>query len=208
MEALVLVDGEYSASLDRMTLAGDLILEIKAPWKGRDSELWKQVTTGDLPEHYRWQVAHQLMVTKAELAHVYVFDGTEGVLLEVRPEPGGWDRIREGWDAFMDFVRTDKAPPLSERDTLLRNDAEWQQCAAAFLMAKRLAAEAGESLDAAKEALVALTQHSSESGAGLTVTRFLRAGAIDYKKVPELRGVDLERYRSAPRLETRITVAG
>src|SRR5262249_17463509 len=42
-EPLVLVDGEYSASLDGITLDGELMLEIKCPVKGTDSELWKQV---------------------------------------------------------------------------------------------------------------------------------------------------------------------
>ena len=41
MQPLVLVDGEYSASLDGITLGGERVLEIKCPFKGRDSTLWK-----------------------------------------------------------------------------------------------------------------------------------------------------------------------
>lgn len=62
MEALVLVDGDYSASLDGITLAGDLILEVKCPMKGRDSDLWKAVEAGQVPEYYGWQIEHQLLV--------------------------------------------------------------------------------------------------------------------------------------------------
>ncbi len=57
MQPLVLVDGEYSASLDGLTLGGERVLEIKCPLKGRDSTLWKAIEAGQLPEHYRWQVA-------------------------------------------------------------------------------------------------------------------------------------------------------
>ena len=39
MEPLVMIDGEYSASLDGITLTADLVLEIKCPFKGRDSAL-------------------------------------------------------------------------------------------------------------------------------------------------------------------------
>ena len=35
MQPLVLQDGLYSASLDGMTLEGDLIVEIKVPYKGQ-----------------------------------------------------------------------------------------------------------------------------------------------------------------------------
>jgi putative phage-type endonuclease len=207
MQPLVLVDGEYSASLDGMTLGGELVLEIKCPMKGRESELWQHVAGGTLPEHYAAQIQHQLLVSGAELAHLFVFDGTEGTLLEVRPDPSGWPRIREGWNAFMHFLKSDTAPPLSERDTLVRDDAEWRQRAAAYIAAKKLADEAASALEPARAALVGLTSHSIESGAGVTVTRYWKAGNVDHKKIPELRGVDLEQYRGAPRLETRVSVS-
>jgi predicted phage-related endonuclease len=63
MQPLVLQDGLYSASLDGITLEGDLIVEIKAPFRGRDSTLWKAVAGGDVPAHYLMQVQHQLMVS-------------------------------------------------------------------------------------------------------------------------------------------------
>ena len=133
MQPLVLVDGEFSASLDGLTLSGDRVLEIKCPFKRRDSTLWKTVAEGRLPEHYEWQVQHQLMVTKADIADVYVFDGTEGLLLEVQPEPETWPRIHAGWDAFMRCVREAQAPPLTARDVRIRDDPEWLSAAAAYL---------------------------------------------------------------------------
>jgi putative phage-type endonuclease len=69
MEPVVMVDGDYSASLDRLTLAGDLALEIKCPVKGRESEVWQQAAAGILVEPHFWQVQHQLMVSGAGLAH-------------------------------------------------------------------------------------------------------------------------------------------
>lgn len=82
MKPLVLVDGEYSASLDGLTLAGERLVEIKCPLKGRESSLWKAIeaTPRALPEHYQWQVQHQLMVSKADVADVFVFDGSEGMV--------------------------------------------------------------------------------------------------------------------------------
>ena len=40
----------------------------------------------------------------------------------------------------------------------------------------------------------------------MKVTRFSKVGAIDYKRVPELRGVDLDQFRGKAREETRVTV--
>jgi len=44
-------------------------------------------------------------------------------------------------------------------------------------------------------------------GAGVTVTRFWKAGSVDYKKVVELKGVDLSAYRGKAREEVRVTTA-
>ena len=70
------------------------------------------------------------------------------------------------------------------------------------LEADRLA----EQVDAAKTALIALASHPSETGFGVSVTRFWKQGSVDYKKVPELAGVDLEVYRQKGRWETRVSI--
>jgi len=204
MEPLVLVEGDYSASLDGITLEGDLVLEIKCPVKGRASPLWQAVQANELPEHYFWQVQHQLMVAGAALAHVYVFDGTEGVLLEQAPQPERWEAIRQGWDAFMRCIAEDTAPALTARDTRERGDEAWRSAAAAYLQAKRQAEVSAAAADEAKAALVALASHPSESGCGVSVSQFWKKGAVDYKRVPALKGVDLEAYRKESRLEVRV----
>ena len=102
----MLVDGEYSASLDGMTLDGDLVLEIKCPVKGRQSELWQEVQSGEAARSTTsWQVQHQLMVSAAQLAHVYVFDGSQGRTAGAAAEPRtAGQRSMKGWDGFMEFI--------------------------------------------------------------------------------------------------------
>lgn len=207
IQPLVVVDGEYSASLDGMTLGGERIVEIKCPVKGRDSTLWKTVEAGRLPEYYEKQVEHQLMVTRAEVADVFIFDGIDGILLQATPQPETWPRIHESWDDFMGFVSSKSPPPLSKGDVRERSDSEWATAAAYYLETKLFADQAQKALAEAKETLVALASHTSEMGAGVTVTRYWKQGAIDYKKVPGLTALDLDQYRGAPREEVRVTTA-
>jgi putative phage-type endonuclease len=204
MEPLVLVEGEYSASLDGITLDGGLLLEIKCP-KSKDSKLLAEAKAGRVPVHVFWQMQTQLLVSQARLAHLYIFDGTTGILLEQKPEPEVWDTIRREWDRFMAFIHTDQPPPLTDRDTVIRTDAEWQGAASEYVALKQAAETAAEQLDVAKQRLVTLASHTSETGGGVTVTRYWKAGSIDYKKIPEIQALDLERYRGAPREETRVT---
>jgi putative phage-type endonuclease len=206
MEPLVLADGEYSASLDGMTLDQQVLLEIKCPYKGQASELWQTIEAGEVPQHYHWQVQHQLMVCKAETAHLYVFDGRKGLLLEVKPRPGDWSRIHEAWEAFVRFILDDQPPPLTERDTLTRQDPEWEGAARDYIALKRSADETAQKLEAAKQRLTSLATHARVEGSGVSVTRFWKAGNVDYKRVPQLEGVDLESYRAQGREEARITI--
>jgi len=205
MQPLVVVDGEYSGSLDGMTLGGERIVEIKCPVRGKDSTLWKTVAAGGLPTHYQWQVEHQLMVTKAALADVFVFDGADGILLEVAPDASTWPRIHEAWDKFAAFIASKSPPPVSKGDVRERNDPEWAAAAAHYLETKLIAEQAQKALGEAKDRLVALASHTSETGGGVTVTRYWKAGVIEYRKIPQLQALDLEQYRGEPREETRIT---
>jgi hypothetical protein len=38
----------------------------------------------------------------------------------------------------------------------------------------------------------------------VSVTQFWKRGAVDYKKIPVLKGVDLEAYRKESRMEVRV----
>ena len=205
MQPLVLQDGAYSASLDGMDLDGGLIVEIKCPYKGQSSVLWNEAMVGEVPAHYELQVQHQLMVSGAALAHLWVFDGTQGLLLPIERHEGAMDRIRTGWDLFQQFVESDTPVPLTDADTVLREDTAWTAAAQAFSEAKRATDAADAALAKARDGLVALAQHPREQGSGVSVTRYWKAGSVDYKKVPALKGVDLGLYRGKAREEVRVT---
>ena len=147
------------------------------------------------------------MVTKADIADVFVFDGADGIVFPVAPDPSTWPAIDEAWDKFAQFVSAKNPPPLTKGDVRNREDPEWAAAAMAYLQAKRAAEGTAKSLDEAKAQLIGLATHTSESGGGVSVTRYWKSGTIDYKKVPILSGVNLEQYRGAPREECRVTAA-
>ncbi|HRK39512.1 MAG TPA: YqaJ viral recombinase family protein [Burkholderiaceae bacterium] len=207
MQPLVLEAGRYSASLDGMTLEGDLVLEIKCPLRGTRSDLWQDVAAGAVPDHYVVQVQHQLMVSGAAMAHLWVYDGHKGLLHEIHRDEVCMARIQAGWEAFAVHLDSDTPPALTEADTVQRLDAEWAQSAKAFAEAKAAADQASEQLEAARQALLALVRHPKECGAGVTVSRYWKAGNVDYKRVPALQGLDLTPWRGKGREEVRVTMA-
>lgn len=205
-QPMVMVDGEYSASLDGLNLDGTELTEIKCPVKGKESETWKAVEAGSCPEHYRLQVIHQLHVSAASKGHFMVFDGEDHIALEILPDPVLWDEIRGEWDKFMECIKTDTPPALTEKDVVERDDLYWQIEAFAYISAKAEVDAATAKLEAAKARLLEQATHTSERGFGVQVTRFWKRGSVDYKRVPELAGIDLDAYRAAAKQETRITL--
>jgi hypothetical protein len=103
---------------------------------------------------------------------------------------------------IIDRLRADAG-----RKTLGDLIQEREAAANEILRLKFEADQAASRLDEAKTRLIGLASHSSEKGAGVQVTRYWKAGNVDYKKVPALEGVDLEKYRGASREEVRVTMA-
>jgi hypothetical protein len=126
--------------------------------------------------------------------------------ITVRRDEEQMQRIRDGWAEFQTYLVSDSPPPLTEKDSALRADAEWSHAAQAYLQAKSAVDAADEVLETARKALVGLARHPREQGAGVSVVRLWKAGNVDYKKVPQLQGVDLSRYRGQGREEVRVTV--
>jgi len=127
------------------------------------------------------------------------------LLHEISRDESFMERIRAGWEAFQTYLDTDTPPPLTDADTVQRSDTFWKDAATAFASAKQAADAADQALAAARDALVKLAVHPREQGAGVTVTKFWKAGNVDYKKVPALQGLDLSAWRGKSREEVRVT---
>jgi len=79
--------------------------------------------------------------------------------------------------------------------------------ALAFYEAKRAADLTDAAVTKARAALLALAVHPREQGSGVSVTRYLKAGNVDYKKAPALNGLNLEADRGKSREEVRVTAS-
>ena len=90
---------------------------------------------------------------------------------------------------------------------MIRDDPAWQQVAKDYLGWKSVVDEAQSKADAAKSKLIEMASHCKESGCGVSVTRYWKQGNVEYKRIPELQGVDLEQYRGKAREEVRLTVS-
>lgn len=106
---------------------------------------------------------------------------------------------------FYLCMQNNTPPDPSPDDYVERNDTTWQQCASRWkaLTEQIKALETEE--ESLRKQLVFLSGESNTKGAGISMCKVIRSGAVDYSKIPELKNIDLNQYRKDPINSWRIT---
>lgn len=211
----VFVRGDFSASLDGISPDGKTLLEIKIPAKGQQSDLWKQVASGEgVPAHYQAQLAHQMYCCDAERAVFWVYDPSADLGMAyylTRDELAlTWGLLEIAWKAFRESVDNLELPePMGDDEVPVEDQALLSVGEELIDVRKQLAAlQAREKAleDALKEALPKTHISTFETPHGALRAQWVtRVGSIDYSKIPELRTVDLERYRKSGTTYLKVT---
>ena len=182
------------ASLDGLSLDRSIAVEIKTS-NADDHELAKK---GKIPEKYFPQVQHQLACLNLNLLHYFSYRSGEGVIVEVERDEAFIQRLYLEEGNFWDKVLSLDAPDLSERDYVKITDEDFERLASEWgNLTKQLAALEKKEKEY-RAALIARANGQNAKGNGVSLTKIVRKGTVDYKKVPELIGVDLEAYRKEP----------
>lgn len=182
------------ASLDAIDVEKKNIVEIKCP-----GEL-DQATAlaGQVPEKYFPQLQHQLEVCQIEKAYYFSFDGTNGVLLEIYRDEKYIKKLiskeREFWEKLQDLI----PPDLTSKDYLEHTDSEWQKYASEWLQINEQLKAFEKKEKELRETLVSLCDNQSSIGSGIKVSKIIRKGNIEYSKIPEIKNLNLEKYRKDP----------
>lgn len=165
---------------------------------------------GKVPEKYWPQVQGQLMVSGAKrcmyLAYPFtkkppeVLEWSKMAIVEVLPDEDYQTKLYEVcWDFWFNNVKSLKPPKLSDADYKTLKGVAVTLVGKYRSLSKEINALEAER-DIAKEELLALAKakgHPRLKCDGMKLLQVSRIGNVDYKKVPELAGVDLEQYRKA-----------
>ncbi len=198
MEPLCLVHQEFEwmrASLDGLSFDGSTLLEIKCPLSLRDRASAQE---GRIPSQYHAQLQHQLEVSGAQQAHYWSFHGSEGILIEIRPDREYAKRLVEAEATFWQLVRENRWPELANEELDLNADPNWRHAALRYREVRLRLESAAFEEHRLRATLGRMATARRTYGCGVEVLKSSRKGAVDYSAVPELRGVNLEPYRKPP----------
>ncbi len=188
------------ASFDGLSFKGDLIVEIKCPGEAAHA----LAKTGKVPPYYIPQLAHQGLVAwnknwTGKKIHYASFVPETGDLAVVEANMAEVIAMAEQiLPAEMRFWQQvmDRTAPCGD---------EWASAAAVWLEKNAALKEAEAELESAREFLVALLgAETSKSGGGVSVSRSVRKGSVDYKEMFKALSIDsaeAEKFRK-PDTET------
>ena len=206
MEPLCLVHDRLEwmrASLDGLSFDGSTVLEIKCPLNVRDLNAAQQ---GRVPSHYYGQLQHQLEVTGAGEAHYWSFDGRVGRLVRIRPDRDYMKRLVDEEGEFWRRVKENRWPELDDKELDMSSDPRWRSVALQYRQARARLDAATAQERKLRIILDRMATARRTFGYGVEVLKSFRRGTVDFAVIPQLSGVDLERFRKPRVAVTKINV--
>lgn len=175
---------------------GDLV-EIKCPGiKNHEIAL-----DGKIPEAYRAQMQHHMMVSgMRECVYMsYCPDHSKPVqYIDVVEDKAFIEQMFDKEKSFYDNMVKMIPPELTDKDCIEVFDPEYLKAAQDWLEASAMVKSWEFKEECAKNVLKRFAKEHNVIGANVRVSSHLRNGAIDYKAIPALKGIDIERYRKSP----------
>ena len=184
------------ASLDGYNSEKHLVLEIKYA----NAEDHALALENKIPEKYYAQVQHQLNVVDGNLAIYGSYNEMSDSLAIVKVERNN-DFIKlleKKCDEFWHMVQTKTPPELTDRDYIDVASPTLEMFIGDYKKTLKKYKQLEVELNILKTKIIEDLPHTAVRAYGFKIHQVTRKGNIQYAKIPELKQIDLEQYRSEP----------
>ena len=200
-EPCVIQHEEYDwliASLDGWN--GISPLEIKTV----NAQDWAAIEAGKIPEKHHPQIQMQLEVSNSSVAFYCAFYQGEMLVLSVaRDELYIKNMMKVVFEFRRCLIELDP-PPSLDRDVPEISDPIAVSASVEYAQLLIEQEQMEKRIKELRECLIASVPDDKAKVGPLVITKVERPGAVDYKAIPQLEGVDLEQYRKEKVISWRI----
>ena len=190
------------ASLDGINISRDITLEIKNPCEV-DHAMAKE---GKVPPKYFPQVQAGIASSEVDIAHYWSFRYGCGVLVEVKRDNEYIDLFYEKAEKFWDCVLSFIPPEINEYDHPdFSENVEFANEINNLAILDSQVKNLLKQIESGRKSAISMAGNRSVKANGHTITRVLSKGRVDYVKIPELKGIDINAYRKKPSESFRFT---
>jgi putative phage-type endonuclease len=189
------------ASLDGISDTGESILEIKST-NFHDSP-------DSIPKFHWIQMQHQMLCGDGTIDMCYYvryWEGQINVQRVYRDDEWAKDYIPKATQ-FWEHVALMEPAPLSEKDYRDMNDnEEWRDYAADYEHIVTKIKKLENEKERIRQELIKLSDKTNCSGGGIRIFKKITKGRVDHDLIPELKDIDLDKYRKQPSIVWTITL--
>jgi|GEM_PF-7089660 len=122
------------ATYDGISDCGECIVEIKCPGE----KTFNMALSGEIPEYYMSQIQHQIEVAKPKESYYFCFNGTSGVVVEVKSNKTYIEELLKKEAQFYRCIVELYPPEATIKDYKIRDDLEWEECALKYTKTNRI----------------------------------------------------------------------
>lgn len=186
------------ASMDGFN--ADLNFGIEIKFQGKEDHM-KAHEEQYVPEKYMPQVQHQMLVTGASHMEFISYNPecTPNMAIVIVKPDEKWmlDYLVKALEFWNVNVLKDKAPELTDKDKRIITDATAVDLSKKYLAQSLIVSQAQDALDEIKVKLLEVVGSEIPRAqiGEISFSKVFKKGNVDYAKVPELKGLDLEKYR-------------
>ncbi len=183
-------------SLDGYCHESKKAIEIKLP--GVDAH--QMAVEGKIPAYNIPQLQKQMLVADLQELTYVSDDGSEDDPIEIvvkRDDDFIKSKILPQEAEFYSSILKFKPPEPSDRDVVKIVDPVALNAATSYSNLIQQIETLQLEADQLKQLLISCAHHDRALIGNLRLSRMIRKGAIDYEKIPELNGVDLDKYRKS-----------
>jgi len=168
-------------------IGDDAVLEIKCPYGKRDSNDFKSIIE---QPHYYAQMQIEMFCTGRKKCHFYQWSSA-GSSIDMVQLSATWlaENLPKLKSFYDDFLIALESPEVHLADLIQNKEA--LELVDRYITAKL----AADKLKVIKKELIALADNKKTNVSGVLVYPIKRKGAVQYKDIPELKGVNLDNYR-------------
>lgn len=169
----------------------DAAAEIKCPFGAKDTGIFKSIFE---QPHYHAQTQIEMYCTERTKCYFYQWS-QKATKLEIVDYSQAWiDENLPKLKAFHEqYLKEIKTPEKHLMDLVKTREAV--ELARSYNETKQEIAELVEKQNELKSKLIQIADGKKSNISGILVYESERKGSVDYKKIPELKGVDLEPFR-------------
>lgn len=208
MQPVVVESSEFDflgASLDGISALGEYILEIKCG----GAKLHEMAERGEIPTYYMDQMQHQLLVTRAHMCFYYSYNGNDGICIKVLPDPLFEAKFLPKAREFLKCIAFNEPPPLQDSDYKdMSLEPLWEINSQSYLEVSARIKALEELKEGYRKELIKLSGDQNCKGDGIKVIKTVMKGRVAYDEIPEIKDLDLEKYRKSSSTVWKILTDG